>query len=175
MTHRNYSLIPVIVAIVLIPQLLFWWLAPAVATARLAVYIGGTLLTIGIPVAYLLTYWNSDLRKSAGLSIVCGTLEIAIIALSALLLGMDVSRRSAVFALTIMVLVCLIVMIPLINATMKQQVQGLYAANVSTEPNNQSASKVQDYSDQTTSIQPHKPIPVRMSQQPTTPLPPRNR
>ena len=56
MTRKNYSLIPVLAAIVLIPQALFWWLAPAAAAARLAVYIGGTLLTVGIPVAYLVTY-----------------------------------------------------------------------------------------------------------------------
>ena len=62
MTRKNYSLIPVLAAIVLIPQALFWWLAPAAAAARLAVYIGGTLLTVGIPVAYLVTLWNSNLR-----------------------------------------------------------------------------------------------------------------
>lgn len=39
MTRKNYSLIPVLAAIVLIPQALFWWLAPAAAAARLAVYM----------------------------------------------------------------------------------------------------------------------------------------
>ena len=67
----------------MIPQFLFWWLAPVTAVARLAVYIGGTLLTVGIPVTYLITYWNSNLRKSAGLLVVCCVLEAAVVTLSA--------------------------------------------------------------------------------------------
>ena len=101
MTRKNYSMIPVLAAIVMIPQFLFWWLAPVTAAARLAVYIGGTILTIGIPVAYLMTYWNSNLRKAAGLSVVCCILETAVVALAALLLGINVSVRSAIFAFII--------------------------------------------------------------------------
>lgn len=177
MTRKNYSLIPVLAAIVLIPQFLFWWLAPAAATARLAVYIGGTLLTVGIPVAYLVTYWNSNLRKTAGLSVVYCILETAVIALSALLLGIDVSVRSAVFAFIITTLVCLIALIPLINAMLKQQRQGVYSASIPVEPSNQPVREVQDHSDRATSLQPHNPIPTRMPHQATAskPLPPRNR
>ena len=177
MTRKNYSLIPVLVAIVLIPQFLFWWLAPAAAAARLAVYIGGTLLTVGIPVAYLVTYWNSNLRKAAGLSVVCCILETAVTALSALLLGIDVSVRSAVFAFIITTLVCLIILIPLINATLKQQRQGVYSASIPVEPSNQPVREVQDYSERAVGLQPHNPIPTHMPHQATTnkPLPPRNR
>ena len=177
MTRKNYSLIPVLAAIVLIPQFLFWWLAPEAATARLTVYIGGTLLTVGIPVAYLVTYWKSNLRKAAGLSAVCCILETAVIALSALLLGIDVSVRSAVFAFIITTLVCLIALIPLINAALKQQRQGVYSASIPVEPSSQPVREVQDNSDRTTGLQPHNPIPSRMPHQATAskPLPPRNR
>lgn len=177
MTRKNYSLIPVLAAIVLIPQFLFWWLAPAAATARLAVYIGGTLLTVGIPVAYFVTYWNSNLRKAAGLSVICGILETAVIALSALLLGIDVSVRSAVFAFIITTLVCLIALIPLINAALKQQRQGVYSAAIPAEPDNQPVRDIQDHSDSATGLQPHNPIPSRIPHQATAskPLPPRNR
>lgn len=177
MTRKNYSLISVLAAIVLIPQFLFWWLAPAAATARLAVYIGGTFLTVGIPVAYLVTYWNSNLRKAAGLSVVCGILEIAVIALSALLFGIDVSVRSAVFAFIITTLVCLIALIPLINAALKQQRQGVYSAAIPAGPDNQPVRDVQDHSDRATGLQPHNPIPSRMPNQAAAskPLPPRNR
>lgn len=177
MTRKNYSLIPVIAAIVLIPQFLFWWLAPASATARLVVYVGGTLLTVGIPVAYLITYWKSNLRKVAGLSVVCCILETAVIALSALLLGIDISVRSAVFAFIITTLVCLIALIPLINAALKQQRQGVYSASIPVEPSNQPVREVQDHSDRATGLQPHNPIPTRTPHQATAskPLPPRNR
>ena len=168
MTRKNYSLIPVLAAIVLIPQFLFWWLA---------VYIGGTLLTVGIPVAYLVTYWNSNLRKAAGLSVVCCILETAVIAISVLLLGIDVSVRSAVFAFIITTLVCLIALIPLINAALKQQRQGVYSASIPVEPSSQPVREVQDYSDRAASLQPHNPIPARTPHQTTAskPLPPRNR
>lgn len=177
MAHKNYALIPVLAAVVLIPQFLFWWLAPAEATARLAVYIGGTLLTVGIPVAYLVTYWNSNLRKAAGLSVVCCILETAVIALSALLLGIDVSVRSAVFAFIITALVCLIALITLVNTALHQQRQGVYSASIPVEPSSQPVREVQDHSNRATGIQPHNPIPARMPHQTTAskPLPPRNR
>ena len=177
MTRKNYSLIPVLAAIVMIPQVLFWWLAPAAATARLAVYIGGTLLTVGIPVAYLVTYWNSNTRKAAGLSVVCCVLETAVVALSALLLGIDVSVRSVVFAFIITTLVCLIILIPLINSTLRQQRQDIYSAAIPSEPSNQSMCDIQDHHDRASGVQPQNPISSRMQHQSHTskPLPPRNR
>lgn len=135
MQYRNTSWIPILAAIVMIPQLLFWWLAPGAAAARLAVYIGGSLLTLGIPLCWLLTYWNSDLRKTAGLSLVAGVLELAVVVLSAVLLAVNVTVRSAVFALLIMALVCLILLLPLICAALKQPRQGVYSASVSGERN----------------------------------------
>lgn len=177
MTRKNYSMIPVLAAIVMIPQFLFWWLAPVTATARLAVYIGGTILTIGIPVAYLMTHWNSNLRKAAGLSVVCCVLETAVVALSALLLGINVSVRSAIFAFIITTLVCLIVLIPLINAALKQQRQGVYSAAIPSEPIGQPAHDIQNHGDRSPGGQSHSTIPSHMPhQRPTSkPLPPRNR
>lgn len=170
-------MIPVLAAIVMIPQFLFWWLAPVTAAARLAVYIGGTILTIGIPVAYLMTYWNSNLRKAAGLSVVCCVLETAVVALAALLLGINVSVRSAVFAFIITTLVCLIVLIPLISAALKQQRQGVYSAAIPAEPIGQPVHDIQNRVDRTPGGQSHSVIPSHMPHQvPTSkPLPPRNR
>lgn len=177
MTRKNYSMIPVLAAIVMIPQFLFWWLAPVTAAARLAVYIGGTILTVGIPVAYLMTYWNSNLRKAAGLSVVCCVLETAVVALAALLLGINVSVRSAVFAFIITTLVCLIVLIPLISAALKQQRQGVYSATIPAEPIGQPVHDIQNRVDRTTGGQSYSVIPSHMPHQvPTSkPLPPRNR
>lgn len=177
MTRKNYAIIPVLAAIVMIPQCLFWWLAPVTAAARLAVYIGGTILTIGIPVAYLMTYWNSNLRKTAGLSVVCCVLETAVIALSALLLGINVSVRSAVFAFIIITLVCLIVLIPLISAALKQQRQGVYSAAIPVEPTGQPMHDIQYNGNHAPGNQPHSAIPLHIPHQAPTskPLPPRNR
>ena len=177
MTRKNYSLILVFIAIAMIPQFLFWWLAPVTAVARLVVYIGGSLLTVGIPVTYHITYWNSNLRKSAGLLVVCSVLEVAVVTLSAVLLGIDVSVRSAIFIFIITTLVCLIALVPLINAALKQQRQGVYSATIPVEPNNQSMHDVQGRNDFTPSPPRHNPIPSHMTHQPPTsmPLPPRNR
>ena len=125
MTRNDYSLIPVLGAIVLIPQLLFWWLAPISAVPRLAVYIGGTFLTVSIPAAYFLTYWNSNFRKTAGLFVVSCVLEAWAIALSALLLGINAAVRSAVFAFVITTLVYLIILIPMIHSALKTPRQGV--------------------------------------------------
>ena len=177
MTRKDYSMIPVLAAIAMIPQVLFWWLAPVTATARLTVYIGGTILTVGIPVAYLVTYWFSNLRKAAGLSVVCCILETAVVVISALLLGIDVSVRSAVFAFIITTLVYLIVLIPLISAVLKDQRQGIYSAAVSVEPSNQSMHNDQNNSDDTVDDQTLNTISRQMPHQVPVnkPLPPRNR
>lgn len=178
MTRKNYSMIPVTVAIIMIPQFLFWWLTPVTAAARLAVYIGGTALTIGIPLAYLMTYWKSNLRKSTGLLVVCSVLEIVVVALSTLLIGINISVRSAVFAFIITTLVYLIVLIPLISDTLKQQRQGVYSTSIPAEPISQSVRDTQNCIDRTPDDQQsHSVIPSNMSHQIPTrkPLPPRNR
>lgn len=173
MTSKSYSLIPVFAAIVLIPQFLFWWLAPAAATARLVVYVGGTLLTVAIPAVYFVAYWNSNFRKTAGLSAVCCVLEIAVVCLSALLLGIDVSVRSAVFTFIITTLVCLIALIPLLNAALRQPRQGVYSVAIPAQPSHQPMRDIQNHSDCTAGFQPN----MRMQHQAPTqkPLPPRNR
>ena len=85
MTRKNYSMIIVLAAITIIPQLLFWWLAPSSATAHLAVYIGGTILTVGVPASYLLAYLNSNIRRTSGLLIVSSVLQIVTMIISVLL------------------------------------------------------------------------------------------
>ena len=177
MTRKNYYLIPVLIAVVLIPQCLFWWLAPTEASARLVVYIGGTLLSSAIPVAYFVTYWNSNLRQTAALSVVCGILESAVVALSALLLWIDVSVRSATFAFIITTLGCLITLIPLINTALRQQRHGVYTATIPVEPSDQLVRDAQDHNDCAVGLHPYHPIPSHMLHQATAskPLPPRNR
>lgn len=177
MTHKNYSLIPILAAIIIIPQLLFWWLAPVSAAAWLAVYIGGTILTVGIPVAYFMTYWNSNLRKTVGLSVVSCILEIAVIALSALLLGIDATIRSAVFAFVITTLVYLIILIPMIGSALKAQRQGMYSADIPADPSNQSTPEIRNRNGYTPDVQSHNSVPAHTPRQASAgrPLPPRNR
>lgn len=177
MACKNYSLIPVLAAIVVIPQLLFWWLAPVSASARLAVYIGGTVLTVGIPVTYFITYWNSDVQKTASLLVVSCIFEIAVVALSALLLGLDATIRSAVFAFVITTLVYLIVLIPMIDSSLKTQRQGVYPIAIPIECNNQSTSGIQDRNSHISGVQPHNSVLVHTPQQTSAgrQLPPRNR
>lgn len=134
MTRRNLALIPVFAAVALIPQLLFWWLAPLSAAAWVPVYLGGTFLTAGIPAVCLVAYWKSDLRRTAGLWVVCCILEIAATALCALLLGLDVPVRSAVFIFLIAVLLCLIILIPLTGCALHTQPQGVYPLDLPVEP-----------------------------------------
>lgn len=138
MTRKNYSMIIVLAAITIIPQLLFWWLAPSSATAHLAVYIGGTILTVGVPASYLLTYWNSNIRRTSGLLIVFSVLQIVTIIISILLLWVNATVRSTVFVFVITSLVYLIVLMPMISSVLKPQIEGVTPVGVSEEHGNQS-------------------------------------
>ena len=177
MTRKNYFIIPVLAAIVMIPQFLFWWLAPVTAVPYLAVYIGGTLLTIGISVVYLMTYWNSNLRKTVGLSVVCSILEISVIILSVVLLVFNASVRSAVFAYIINALVCLIVLVPLITASIKPQRQGIYPDETSAEPTIRPMSEMRVHNYHIPDVPSHLQSSSHITQHSQTrkPLPPRNR
>lgn len=175
MITKNYSLIAVIAAIIIIPQLLFWWLAPSSADSYLAVYIGCTILTIAVPVSAFMTYWNSNMRKTAGLFIVSGILELLVISLAVLLLGTDASVRTTVFALVITALVCSMVLVPFIHSVLKPQSHGVIPDPI--------VSNLGNYTEPYTPepivrVQPHYSVPVNTVRQTAsveTPLPPRNR
>ena len=125
MEHRNYAIVPVFSAIILIPQVLFWWFVPADASARLIVYLFGTALTAGIPTVYLGTYIKSSLRMTAGLFIVSGSLYVASIAVSALLLSKNCSMRTAVYSYVIAILVYIIILAPMLNSIMNSHRIGI--------------------------------------------------
>lgn len=175
MFNKNYSLIPVIVAIVIIPQLLFWWLAPSTADSYMAVYVGSTILTIAVPVAAFMTYWFSNLRRSAGLFVVSGILEILTISLAILLLGTNASVRTAIFSMVITALVCSMVLIPMIHSVLKSQRQGVIPDPITSDLGNYTETYVPEPA---TRVQPHYSVPVTTARQTAsvgTPLPPRNR
>lgn len=177
MTLRNYTLIPVLVAIILIPQLLFWWLAPMSATARWVIYIGGTILTFGIPVVNFIAYWKSNSRKTICLTIVSCILEIGVIIFSALLLAINATIRSSLFAFAIIGLICLIILIPLISSALKAQRNGIFSLATPDEANNQLFPNIWDQNSNTSDEHLHNCTNVHLpNQRPgNKPLPPRNR
>ena len=178
MADKNRIVLPVLAAITAIPQLLFWWLAPASAAAHMPVFIGGTLLTIGIAAAYFATYCNSDLRKTAGLAVVSLILDATIVIIAALLLANNASARSAVFALAIVAMACLIVLVPMIHSVLKAQITGVHPANIPMYPNHHVSSDAPDREIGAAHAQPRNPAPSCVRQRPSPavrPLPPRNR
>ncbi len=136
MKEKSYSLIAAVAVFVLIQQLIFWWVAPTTATAYLTVCVGGTALSVGVPAVYVATYLLSNLRKSAGVAVVSVILETAVIALSALLLALDASAESAVFALVIAALLCFAILIPFVAAALKRERQGVYPTVTTLETMN---------------------------------------
>lgn len=113
MTNKNYTMIPVLIAALLIPQLLFLWLVPYAVVARLAVYVGGTVLTIAATMVLFITYWKCGLRRAVGLAVMVGVLELIVVIACAILVVLDASIRSSVYALSIIGLIHLICMIPM--------------------------------------------------------------
>ncbi len=176
MTRKNYSAIPAFAALILIPQLLFWWLSPASAPAFWPVYIGGTLLTAGVPLAAFLTYLRRDIRRTAGLFLVSGLLGLLICAESALLLAARASARSAVYALVISALVSIAVMPLMITSVLKEQRQGIRPA--AAEAAEEDLSREPRITEKGPKARRDMPdLPARRAGRPEngTPLPPRNR
>lgn len=150
MTNKNYAIIPVLFAFLLIPQLLFWWLAPVAATARFVVYIGGTFIICAVLSTLFLTYWKYGLRKTTGLAIVTGILQFALIGVCALLLALNAAIRSAIYALTITGLVHLICMTPMVSSAVRAEQITVSAL-----------SGINDIGDSTAIEDAHKALPPR--------------
>lgn len=165
-------MLPVLAAIVMIPQVLFWWLAPVQAAARLAVYIGGTLLTVAISATYGVTYWHSNLRKTAGLFVVCSVFEVAVLALAVLLLGINASVRTAIFAFVTLFLVCIATLVPLVYSSLKEDEQETSSAAVPEEQSERLLWETQNHNSQAYSARRHNLATPREANK--TPLPPRN-
>ena len=121
MTRRNtsYELIPVLVAMIVIPQLLFYWLVPAAATARAVVYGIGTVLTVAAPVTVFVVYHFCGLRRSMGVAITAAALEAMALVVCAVLMMVDAAVRSAVFALSIVALLYLAGLVPLVQSAVR--------------------------------------------------------
>ena len=130
MTHYKYNLIPVIFSAVLIPQLLFWWLAPQNAEAFIPVYIFGTLLTLGIPVGCLFTYFKTDHHRTAGLFVISSVLEAITILIAAVLLAFNQPIRTAIFVFATATLIYLILLIPMITSALRTPVYGIEPAPI---------------------------------------------
>ena len=60
------------IGVVLLPQLLFFWLAPQDAAARWAVYIVGTVLTFLLTCMSFGVCWYVGVRRGAAMAAVSG-------------------------------------------------------------------------------------------------------
>lgn len=115
---RILALIPLI-GIAAIPQLLYFWLAPDVACA-LAAYLYGTVMTLlHLGGAYAL-YTVFGLRKAAAPVLVGTVLWVLLLTAASCLMAHDAALRTAIFALTIGVLIYVVVMVPLISAVIHE-------------------------------------------------------
>ena len=74
------------IGVVLLPQLLFFWLAPQDAAARWAVYIVGTVLTFLLTCMSFGVCWYVGVRRGAAMAAVSGVFDAAVFSLGALVL-----------------------------------------------------------------------------------------
>ena len=98
---------------VLLPQLLFFWLAPQDAAARWAVYIVGTVLTFLLTCMSFGVCWYAGARRGAAMAAVSGVFDAAVVGVCAALLASDASVRTALFSLGALVLLYIICAAPL--------------------------------------------------------------
>lgn len=67
------------IGVVLLPQLLFFWLAPQDAAARWAVYIVGTVLTFLLTCMSFGVCWYVGVRRGAAMAAVSGVFDAAVV------------------------------------------------------------------------------------------------
>ena len=85
------------IGVVLLPQLLFFWLAPQDAAARWAVYIVGTVLTFLLTCMSFGVCWYVGVRRGAAMAAVSGVFDAAVVGVCAALLASDASVRTALY------------------------------------------------------------------------------
>ena len=83
------------IGVVLLPQLLFFWLAPQDAAARWAVYIVGTVLTFLLTCMSFGVCWYVGVRRGAAMAAVSGVFDAAGGGVCAALLASDASAGAA--------------------------------------------------------------------------------
>ena len=71
------------IGVVLLPQLLFFWLAPQDAAARWAVYIVGAVLTFLLTCMSFGVCWYVGVRRGAALAAVSGVFDAAVVGVCA--------------------------------------------------------------------------------------------
>lgn len=101
------------IGVVLLPQLLFFWLAPQDAAVRWAVYIVGTVLTFLLTCMSFGVCWYAGVRRGAAMAAVSGVFDAAVVGVCAALLASDASVRTALFSLGALVLLYIICAAPL--------------------------------------------------------------
>lgn len=116
MNKRFVNMLLPALGAVLIPQLLFFWIAPAVR-CRILVYPTGTILTIANAALCVWCLDRFGLRRSAGLIALGYGLTFAALATSALLLAFDASLRTTGFAMAIAAVIYAACMVPMIGTT----------------------------------------------------------
>lgn len=109
--------LPALLALMAMPQLFYFWLAPAMAAASWLVHGVGTVLTLALPLYACLLCWRYGLRRAAGAAVLAGAAQAFTILVGAVLLAVNASLRTAGFALAAMTLAILGVLIPMAAAT----------------------------------------------------------
>lgn len=112
------------IGVVLLPQLLFFWLAPQDAAARWAVYIVGTVLTFLLTCMSFGVCWYVGVRRGAAMAAVSGVFDAAVVGVCAALLASDASVRTALFSLGALVLLYIICAAPLTTGLEEQEPGG---------------------------------------------------
>lgn len=141
MTHKNYTLIPLLALVILIPQLLFLWLVPHSADSYWRIWRGFTVLTVGIPGSLFIVCWRTDLRRTGGLAVISGILEMAAIVLTWLLLLLNASQRTVTFVYLLMTMTSLLILIPMIDSVLNPRKTGVFPSETTEKPSDEESQK----------------------------------
>lgn len=141
MSNKNYGVIPVLISVILIPQLLFWWLVPSSTEARFAIYFCGTFIMFAAVVTLFITYWNSGLRRAVSLAIVVGTLQLLTVGCATFLVVKNLSVRSSLYTMAIIALVHVIVLVPMVISAIKPERMPIINTSIAGEQRQNSVNE----------------------------------
>ncbi len=122
-----------------IPQILFYWLAPKGFEAREAIYTFGTLFTAVSAMAGAGCCCKFGLQKGMPSAVVSAVLGVLVTAVCGVLILLNASLRSSIFAMCIFFPLYLMCLVPLIASAGKRENPDGGYFGLNEDPNRRSA------------------------------------
>lgn len=128
MSRNSTSIVIILVVLTVLPQLLLMWTARA-AESLTAVCIGTAVITVGLALTALVSYYKSNVRRSVSVFAVSGCGYIVTLLASLLLLVCGATVRTSIYAYLVIALVMVVVLVPFVGFALSATETGVFPAD----------------------------------------------